>query len=73
MSHRQYNCEVCSASCTFEAMQMCTEEYEDCPVIQDLKDGIMTDRRPDDYNPDFPTVFTYLKPEYAPKPFDGEQ
>lgn len=60
--HKPYSCPECTASCTFEAMEFCVKENnEECPVICDLKSGKITDKRPDDLDPNFPSHFTYTE------------
>lgn len=58
---RAYSCVVCTAACTFEAMQMCQMPPEACPVLRDLRSGLVTDRRPTDADPTFPSEFTYAR------------
>lgn len=49
-----YSCDACTASCTFEAMQMCQLGPLNCPVILKLQSGEIVDRRPTDSDPTFP-------------------
>lgn len=56
---RAYSCEVCTAACTFEAMQMCQMPPESCPALRDLQTGVAVDRRATDADPTFPSEFTY--------------
>lgn len=55
----RYNCDACSAQCTYEAMQMCQLDNHNCPVILLLESGIIVDRRPTDFDPTFPSEFSY--------------
>lgn len=59
----QYNCEICSAGCTYEAMVMCDLPAEQCPTLEKLSTGEITDRRPTDLDPSFPSEFTIVKEE----------
>ena len=56
---RQYNCDICTAQCNFEAMYMCQRPIESCPVIVKLATGEIVDRRLSDNDPNFPSEFTY--------------
>jgi hypothetical protein len=61
--HQQYTCK-CGAQCTFEAMQYCPYQgasYTRCRVLRLLRAGLITDRRPDDFDPNFPSVFTRIR------------
>ncbi len=62
VSSRIYSCDVCTAQCTFEAMQMCQLPNDQCPVLLDLKAGVIVDRRATDRDPNFPSEFTYRNP-----------
>jgi len=55
----QYNCPDCSAHCTFEAMEWCISR-ENCPLLKDFESGKITDKRPEDFDPSFSSVFTYV-------------
>lgn len=57
----RYNCEICTASCTIEAMMMCPVEVDECPVLRLLESGVIVDRRPTDIDPNFPSEFTYAE------------
>jgi hypothetical protein len=59
LTERQYNCPNCAASCTFEAMQMCNS-IGACPTVEFLENGTITDRRPTDLDPTFPSELTYV-------------
>lgn len=61
MPVRRYTCDVCTASCMFEAMQMCAQR-DFCPVIIKLESGEIVDRRPTDNDPEFPSEFSYAEP-----------
>mgnify|MGYP001413862470 CR=1 FL=1 len=56
---RPYSCETCLAACTFEAMMQCPLEKEACPTFQLLAQGKIVDRRPTDFDPEFPSVFSW--------------
>lgn len=57
--NQHYSCNECTATCTFEAMQMCQLDTHECPVIADLNAGTIVDRRLTDFDPTFPSHFTY--------------
>jgi hypothetical protein len=59
---QRYNCDICTAQCTFEAMQMCQMPSEKCPVLLGMTLGIVVDRRPTDADPEFPSEFSYAEP-----------
>jgi hypothetical protein len=55
----RYCCDICTAQCTFEAMQMCQMPAERCPVLLGITLGVVVDRRPTDRDPAFPSEFSY--------------
>lgn len=40
-----YSCPLCSATCAYEAMQLCPVSYAECPVIADLESGKIHDNQ----------------------------
>lgn len=58
-SVRSWSCPLCTAACTFEAMQMCNQPIESCPALKALASGEIKDRRSSDVCPDFPSEFTF--------------
>lgn len=57
----RYSCDICTAQCTFEAMQMCPVSADKCPVLHKLTSGEIVDRRSTDADPNFPSEFTYAR------------